>query len=80
MHDFRQVDSVNVTASNKRFKNSPLTVGKDVSSHDFTVVGKPINSFPGNSGKRQVNARRKPDEKLGQKKNCLKIVVGVFQK
>ena len=56
MHDFGKLDLVNIFPSKKSLKNSSFTVGKDVSSHDVSVVGKAINGFLHNKKRHRVHA------------------------
>jgi len=45
MHDFRNLDFININVSKVGFKNAAFTFGKDICSHTFTIVGKNINNF-----------------------------------
>lgn len=45
VHDFGKLDLVNVQPSHMSLKDASLPFGKDVRSHDFSVVVKNINKF-----------------------------------
>jgi len=65
MHDFGKLDLVNIFPSKKSLKNSSFTVGKDVSSHDVSVVGKDINGFlRDKKGTPSTRLRKKIAERL----------------
>lgn len=56
VHDFGDLDLVNVAVGDVGFQDSAFTVGKDVGSHDVPIVGKTINSFLPNSREHRVCA------------------------
>jgi len=40
VHDFRNLDFININVSKVSFKNTAFTFGKDICSHIFAIVGK----------------------------------------
>lgn len=57
VHDFGDLDLVNVGVGEVGFQDSAFTVREDVGSHDFSVAGKTINKFRLNSREHRVCAR-----------------------
>jgi len=45
VHDFGDLDAVNVGVAKIGFQDSAFTVSKDIRSHSFSIVGKTINKF-----------------------------------
>ena len=45
VHDFGDLDFVNFGVGEVGLQNPAFTIGKDVRSHTFPMVGKPINKF-----------------------------------
>ena len=41
VHDFRDLNTVNLSANEVGFKNPTLPIGEDVGSHAFSTVGNP---------------------------------------
>ena len=56
VHDFGDLNLVNGAAGDVGFQDSAFTVGKDVGSHSFPIVGKNIYSFLPNSREHRVCA------------------------
>jgi len=64
VHDFGDLDLVDGAAGDVGFKDSAFTVGKDVGSHSFPIVGKTINSFLPNSREHRVCASEREAKNL----------------
>lgn len=64
IHDFGEFNSVNVSPSDKGLKNTSFAVGKDIRSHDFTIVGKTINSLLHNCRESRVCAEKSEAKNL----------------
>jgi len=81
VHNLRQLNSVDVAFGKVGLKDSALTVRKDIASHDFAIVGKPINSLLHNSRECQVCVSENEAKNLSQQpKTRQKRAAGATEK
>ena len=76
VHNLGYLDTVDLASRKVGFQNPPLPLGEDVGSHDFTDIGKRINSFLPYTRERRVCATERVAKNLSHQRTRQKQAAG----